>query len=320
MKSYNWYCLILIMLAMMLNGCLTNQKFGKAPSNLKKRSLQELRQVLNVQSEWVKVHAAEYLLWTGNAKGVKEKYLEEEWLNSEQPQYRIGIWRVLAQASTRKTERDVWINKIKSVFLDSNAPDRIHAAETLAKLKISPLADNKDLTETTLKNPVKALALYTLWSVSYSNPEMLRKAPSTMLGLIRDADDVTSKTIPAYALRQLNNLTDEEWNLLSAIALKEPLDSPSRIYLLSAAFVTAKGNDITQRTTELHREIVKYKSSTSKSELAEMCAALAEKGTSDDLLFLDSLFYDLKQLANETDKADVAAAAAYAILKIKKRE
>jgi hypothetical protein len=317
MKHQKLPFLTIICLWIMLDACGNKKQDAAVSSELEKQSLAILRDVMTTQSEWVKVHAAEYLLWSGNPEGVQETYLEEEKIFNNTPQYRVGIWRVLAQASGTDVEKKKWTDKIKAVFLDSAATDRTHAVETLAKLKISPLTDDRNLTEKTLKSPVRSLALYTMWSVAYSSPDSLKVAPAKFLDLIRNAgDDPSGKGTPAYALRQLKGLSDGEWDMLATAALAEPADSPARIYLLSAAFTTINAGRTREALSQIHAEIVKYKSAVSKGDITEMCAALAESGTTDDLPLLASLFENLTQLSSDADKADVRAAAAYAILKI----
>jgi len=293
------------------------QQDSQGLSETEQKSLAILRHALATQNEWVKVHAAEYLIWSGHSQGVKEVCLKEEKLHAARPPYRIGIWRVLAQAAGDATEKKVWTDKIMAVFLDSTATDRTHAAETLAKLKISPLHDDKHLTEKTLLSPIKPLALYTLWSISFTSPDSLKAAPGKFLDLIDKAgDEASRKTIPAYALRQIKGLSAKQWEKLAAAALAEPRESHARIYLLSAAFTTIKDDRKQEKRSQIHTEILKYKNAASKGDISEMCAALAEEGTKGDLPLLSSLTQNLSQFTNEADIADVNAAAAYAILKI----
>ncbi len=317
MKQRIFTFLTIISFWIMLDACRNKGGDSGGSSDMEKQSVAVLRDVLATRSEWVKVHAAEYLLWSGNPEGVQEVYLAEEKRFNTKPQYRIGIWRVLAQAAKTEAEKKVWTDQIKAVFLDSTATDRTHAAETLAKLKISPLADDPALTQITLNSSVKSLALYTEWSVAYSSPESLKAAPAKFLKMILSAGhDPSAKSTPAYALRQLKGLTDEEWDLLAAAALAEPADSPARIYLLSAAFTTINEGRKPEKLAQIHAEIVKYQTASSKGDISEMCVALAGSGTTDDLPVLVSLSEHLTQLSSDADKADVRAAAAYAVLRI----
>src|SRR5690606_1997578 len=97
--------------------------------------------------------------WTGNAEGVKEAFLKELALFHQKSQYRIGIWRVLAQVSDG-AEAAQYHKQIVSAFLDTAGKDRIHAIETMAKLKISPLPDYPFETQDALKSSIKGLSAY----------------------------------------------------------------------------------------------------------------------------------------------------------------
>ena len=100
--------------------------------SLRERSIAVLRRVMDREERWIKVHAAEYLLQAGYPEGVKDAFLLESSIHGTEPQYRIGIWRVLARAAENEQEQAKWISNIRDVFLDPKAPDRSHAAETLA--------------------------------------------------------------------------------------------------------------------------------------------------------------------------------------------
>jgi hypothetical protein len=279
-----------------------------------------LRKVLHEQPEWIKVHAAEYLLWAGYREGVKEVFLEENKLHGNRAPYRIGIWRVLAQSSVHEEEKNVWIGKIKNAFLDPHGPDRLHASETLAKLRISPMAADPVLTENTLESEVKPLAIYTLWSVAFSSEKHLNEVKTKLLSIIADPQN-TNKSIAAYAIRQLGNVKVQDWNTLSEAALKEQENSASKVYLLSSAFVTFPEYSQAgkQQSNLLHAELLKYKNAKSKGERSEMAMALAEKGTAGDIPVLMSLLNNENPLGKEADDSDVMAATAYAILRIGKR-
>lgn len=308
----------LIFLTVVLGACNTKSQDSQNFRELENQCITILRNVLAEQHEWVKVHAAEYLIWAGHPEGVREAYIEEERMWAAKPQYRIGIWRVLAQAATVDADMQIWTDKIIAVFLDSTATDRIHAAETLAKLGISPLKKDQKLTENTLRSEVKPLALYTLWSTAFTSPDSRATVKARFLNAVLNADTkAADRVIPAYALRQLKGISQEESTKLTEAALAEPADSPARIYLLSAAF-TNNDHDPAQ-FEKLHAALVNYKSALSKGAISEMAAALAEKGKAKDIPILTPLLTSASQLENESDRADVAAAAAHAILQIKNR-
>ena len=91
-----------------------------------------LRAALSDEHRWVRVHAAEVLLEFGERASVAEAFVREEARHGSEAGYRVGVWRVLAQA--RPAERAAWHGRVLAVFCDEAAADRLFAAETLAKL------------------------------------------------------------------------------------------------------------------------------------------------------------------------------------------
>jgi len=289
-------------------------------SSLKELALNELTDVLKTQSRWVKVHAAEFLLWAGYPTGVKEIYQEEERKYENEPQYRIGIWRVLAQAAITADEKNVYIEKIREAFMDTSGSDRIHAAETMAKLRYAPPIQDSLVTKATLLSPVKPLAWYTQWSVAYTSDDAFISARSRLLTLIQE-DDGTGRLIGAFALSNLGGLSDDQWDILYKQSIDEPDTSIAKIYLLSASFTTSPDLESKRNKVDnLYQMLRSFSTSSKKSDRMVMAMAFAEKGSIEDLPLLESLLRNEHPLENEAEAADVRAAAAYAILKIIQRQ
>lgn len=279
-----------------------------------------LRKVLRQQDEWVKVHAAEYLLWAGYPEGVKAEFLGQEKRFGTKPPYRVGIWRILFQCAENESERLVWLNKIKAAFLDENGPDRIHAAETLAKLRVSMLHEAPGITNRALKSEVPALALYTFWSTSFDSAEQLEIVKMELVKNLTplSGSDEAKKSISSYALRQLDSLNARQWELLADAALKEPETSSARVNMLSAAWLTAV-NTADAKLPLIKSAIVKYHTAPTKAQRSEIAMALAMKGNMADLPVLLEMLENKKPLGDSSADYDVRAAAAYAILKIGRR-
>lgn len=283
-------------------------------SEVKGKALTELREVLNTQQEWVKVHAAEFLLWSGYPEGVSEVFKEEERRHSDQSQYRIGIWRVLAQAADSPDESLPYIGYILEAFFDTTGQDRIHAAETLAKLKISPVHIDEAISQAALQSSVKPLALYTLWSSAYTSADSMAASREAFLRLLQ-AEDPLERTIAAYSLRKLAGFTGGEWNVLADAALQEPPSSPAAVYMLSSAFVTMPEEEVASRE-RIREALLTYATAAGKGDRMEMAMALSERGGEEDIPLLTSLLANEAPLEKEADNADVRAAAAYALLTI----
>ena len=69
---------------------------------LHETSVKIMKEALEQEKEWVKVHAAESLLLNNYTEGVRDVFLNE--LNKQPSStYKIDIWRVLVQAAGNST-------------------------------------------------------------------------------------------------------------------------------------------------------------------------------------------------------------------------
>jgi len=305
-----------------LTGCNNTSKKSPVISDaLKKECVEALRTILQTQSEWVKVHAAEFLLWSRYPEGVQKIYLKEEKQWGNKSPYRIGIWRVLSQAATIPEEKKIWTDKIMQAFLDTNGTDQIHAAETLAKLHISPLKEYPGITAKNLDSPVRSLSLYTRWSVAFFSQDSLLNVRKSFFDLATSGNEnVPSRRLAAYVVRNSGDLPPAEWEILAQSALSEPEGSELKINLLNASVITAP-NDVVPSGLyrQVYKAFLKYKNVAEKTIRIEIAAGLAEKGKPEDLPILISFLKNENPLGQDTDDADVRASAAYAILKMSVR-
>ena len=314
--KYIFTILIMVNFTCMSNKCMDSDTLSRQARN-------ELLAVLNEQEKFIKVHAAEFLLWMGlDKEKVKQEFLKENEKFENEPKYRIGIWRVLAQASVDENEKIGWTEKIMNVFVDTTAPDRIHAAETLAKLKISPLTKFPDVTNRTLNDTNNMLSVYTRWAVSYTSDSEEEKYKKEFIHDLFNNSDTVIRKISAYVLSKSKNLTDGEWKDLAEKALAEPATSPLKQTLLNTAFVTYTGHDKTKSDSVKKELLMEYERSNAEQRIA-LSQSLADKGTCSDLAVPKSFINNENAAAlydvNSPLAADVRAFAAYAILDIIKR-
>ncbi|GAA4749601.1 hypothetical protein GCM10023229_32730 [Flavisolibacter ginsenosidimutans] len=288
------------------------------------KALAELRNVLKTETEFVKVHAAEYLIWLGYPAEVRQVFLKENELHGDQPKYRITIWRVLAQTETDPQGKKVWYDKIFKAFGDVNGPDRLHAAETLAKLKLSPAERYPEATQKSINDESRNMQAYTHWALSYApgaNADRFRK---DFLKMAESDTNQIVRMISAFILRKSGGLTETEWTELSRAALAEPADSPLKKNLLNTAIVTfPSGEKRTADYEKIRKAMTENYQRFSAGERMELAQALAEKGDASDLPILASYLNNENSKglyeADSKEAADVRANAAYAIVKIKRR-
>ena len=311
---------ILFILIVFMSNCSNKLIEKKIATQQEVEALRILQTNLQTQPEWVKVHTAEFLLWSGYPEGVKKVFLEEEKRFGDRTPYRIGIWRVLAQAETKTEEKEKWVNKIIQAFINEFGEDRIHAAETLAKLKISPLKNYPDITKRTLDSPIKSLSLYTRWSTCFTSRDSLLSVHNFFFDLaISKNEDSLTRSIAVYVIRQINMLETEQWNNLALSALSEPKDSDIRINLLNAAFVCVdKESAQSDLFKQVYKEFLEYRNITDNKIRIKLADGLAENGQPEDIMLLSS-FLKTNDFPVDPISADLRAFASYAILKISNR-
>lgn len=310
MRKPNCLFVLLLTLFCQVPFSFAQQEQFALSSEFRMEAISELRNNLRNEQRWSKVHAAEYLLQLGYPQEVKAIFEKERTKYGKESQYRIGIWRVLAQASLPGSiEEEKWIQKISSAFTNQEGRDRIHAIEALAKLKvIIPDTDSK-LVQAILNGKDDLFRAYTLWGLTINGE---KKSLEHLIQLLQEPDETTKK-IAAYALRFLQNIPAEHWPILTTTALTEPDSSSAKTYLLSAALVNTPEAQLNSSLyLQIRENLLQETSSGIKANRYELCEALAHVGKIEDLPILKNLLQDTI--------LDVRSAAANAILRIDRRQ
>lgn len=105
---------------------------------LTQRAVATLAEVLEVGTPVDQIHAAEVLIPFGHRRLVWEHYYPRRFEQDDTPIMRITNWQALARVDRTPEARQLWINKIFGIALTPGLPDRVHAAESAAKLKAPP--------------------------------------------------------------------------------------------------------------------------------------------------------------------------------------
>jgi SSS family solute:Na+ symporter len=229
---------------------------------------------------------------------------------------------VLSQASANNEDKKVWNDKIMQAFIDTDGKDRLHASETLAKLKISPFADYPEITKKTIESPVRSLSLYTRWSEAFITKDSLVAVRKSFFDLaISNKEDTASRRLAIYVLRQLRDLSQKQWVILAELALAEPEDSELKMSLINGAVILADENSTSSILyNQVFDELLGYEQVATKAARAEIAAGLAEKGKPEDLPVLISFLKNAIPIGQDAADADIQASASYAILKIINRK
>lgn len=185
---------------------------------------------LEQRGEWSSVHAAEYLLMLGTAEPVLAAFRPQS--DEQTPEYRIGVWRVLAQGEAERGARQKYVEQIRTVLLNADSPDRLHAMESLAKLR-TPMKseDERKLVETVAEaenNPGRAFALWRLIQADPNSPALDR-----LVGML-DSTDPVERLRAGFVLGELPERSDAIIaKLRKALEGEEP-DSLATPYLAVA--------------------------------------------------------------------------------------
>ena len=207
-------------------------------SALRAKALGKLRDVVRAQQRWVKVHAAESLLQLGYADEVVAEFQDELAAHGDEPEYRIGIWRVLARAAQYQGGQEEWLDKIEQAFFDEDSPDRVHAAETLAKLRVPIPAEKLDAVVRAADGQDARLAAYSRWWLAVSGDPEKREEDRQQLWDLLGSQDATARRIAAYAVRFLGEADPGPWNRLVELSEVET-DPAMKVRLLATAWIIA---------------------------------------------------------------------------------
>lgn len=310
--------LIVAVSSFVLSSCQTDDGKKYQLTDTERNALMgRMQNAVAEQSQWTKVHAAEYLIDLGYHDGLYQIFEREDELYSQLPEYRIGIWRMLARLCPEEERKD-WIDKIIGVFEDPTADDREHAAEALAKLGVS--VAQLDIAEQTINDILNGekdgLAVFTLWSLATAdsryNEELLDAAISNDL-------QTRSSKLAAYALRYLGNLKPQQWSTLSNQVFEKSSDNGVLLYRLSAAYVNAPADSL---DTETYRKLEEQLSvKTSDGPLSkELILAMSYSQNPEHYRKLRQMQNQFTELGVSDKDLGLEMAVDYALLKIEKAQ
>ncbi len=295
-------------LIVFIASCQSNQNH---PENfMENTKIEELKNILNTQEEWVKVHAAEFLIWEGHEIDfVKKAYLKEEKLFDSVPQYRVGIWRVLYQTAMNKNDEDKYLHKIQAAF--QSGPDSLHALETLAKLKqpISQL-EPQFANQVLHAKDISSFEIYGLWNLYHDTKIDKNTILEQLLNILTDQKQSDlNKTIVAYVLRFIEIPKDVQEELLQMDL--NGLSKSVQMQLLATILISfdvegQKYEFYKQNLLSLEREPNFYSTA---------ILALADKGLQENTNEIEKYAVRLTDSTASTYSADHHATANYAWLK-----
>ncbi len=317
--------LIVMLLSAFLLGCSTPQLEEKTKVGL---AVSKLKEAAHSDSFWVQVHAYEFLLKLGYHKWVDSAFHSLLKAHEEIPQERIGVWRIGVQKSFSKEDALPFFEKIKQAYLDTGSTDRLHAAESLAKLAYPFQTLPNELVKKGLQSGDRMRG-YTLWGMSLPTEENPEVDYQVLLNALSPDDDLVSETV-AYAFTKIDGVMPAEvWSKLREISGDERYSELTRQRLKLALFINSGTIELSRQEAEiLENEIKKLLISQHKAIRYAACEAVAVKGKARYKSILEDIMEGRNVIsivgASQEDmqavNLDCQSAAAYALLSLDKRK
>jgi len=261
-----------------------------------------LRQVMEEDKSWPRIHAEEMLVIHGEADRVRAFILAEIEHGrsgaSPEPSYRVGNWRVLATIASTG-ERSAWVDRIVAVFLDETAPDRGAALESLCKLEYRFAGETLKVAramEDAFTAPEKVVPRWALYMAGDASA-----LPALEAGLT--SSDPVVRRRSSYVLRWIHAREPKVLQSLARAAAREPGGSDTHAFMVSAAL--SLGADSTA-SDSYHRQLVTVLESGTTSARYEASQTMARLGFSAPRTLLAKLLQDADP--------DVRVAAAHVII------
>jgi len=272
-------------------------------------ALVDLKTLLYSEKEWVKVHVAEFLIWEDcDVDEVRTEFMKEEQQFGHLPKYRIGIWRVLAQAATDEKERQYWVDKIFAAYNDVDGEDRLHAIETLAKLKVP-------VTHELRENLEGLMRLYTLWNYTLVSEKAQEEVKRTLIGdLIGNRLDELDMQVASYILRYMDPLSAQELTEIRSWMEDKDIKPSLRCNLLSTLLISSAEDQKVAEMDDVKRELISFRNN--PGALNHIMMVLAVCGNEHDKVLINELFQTRRDNTVPGYNSDLHATAAYMVLKV----
>jgi len=236
-----------------------------------------LKNALAQEKAFIRIHAAEALVEAGEGAWVVAALQGEA--DGAPPIVRVGIWRTLGLAQPDR--RAEWVGRLRTVMLTAGNPDRIHAAESLAKLGASLESDRRAIAELA-EISSKAHSCHAIWLLALAGDATAEGRLTGLLG----SDDPIARLASGYILGRLPAIGDEARQKLFAAARTETADSPACGYLRAAAYLRAPDAETTR---EFKTRLTERLQNGTDSERYAAALAIGERGTAADLALLAPL-------------------------------
>lgn len=263
---------------LLMVGCVTQSEMKKQRSQL----ISALEHEMLTNTQWQRIHAAEGLLDNGESGKIVALFRPEA--DTATAPYRIGVWRVLARA-TSGDERNRYIERIRAVMRDPQAVDRISAAESLGKLNAASRAD-RDLISDWLTTADDASAPFPRWLLVLSSNPSERENDEAALAKLLNSNVPVARLRAAFALGRLKDLSANSVVKLRAQLKAEPADSIARVCLITALLLHVKD---AATIADLEKQLIPYLNGSKANGQLEAGIVIGLLGKNEGLALLNPL-------------------------------
>lgn len=188
----------------------------------------ELEGILNdaarLPASLISIHAAESLVRLKKTDGLLSHFRSQS--HPDASAYQVGVWRVLARIEETSPEREAAVQKIRQILLNQNSAFRVHAMESLAKLKSPILPGERETVHSIAQDDTNPGAPFALWRIALQEPDGPSIPHLTTLLL---SENETIRFRSAYVLWHLRPLPEATQRILREQVSAGTLSSLSRL-------------------------------------------------------------------------------------------
>jgi hypothetical protein len=281
----------------LLAGCVTHRESKMNRAEL----IAGLEREMTTNTQWLRIHAAEGLLDNGESREKVAQLFRKE-AETATARYRIGVWRVLAR-STDGDERTRNIDKIRAAMNDTQAIDRISAAESLGKLNATTREDRSVILQW-LKTADDATAAFPRWLLVLSSDVGERNEDEAALAALVRSNDAVARIRAAFAIGRLKKPGLDSLAKIRGQLKVEPTDSIARVYLITALLLHETS---ASAIAELEKQLLPYRNGKANEQL-ELGIVTGLLGNADGIPVLEPLL--------QSNEPDARIGAANGLLRL----
>lgn len=189
-----------------------------------------LDEAVEQPSSLISIHAAESLIRLQQGPRLVPYFRAQ--LKEEASPYQMGVWRVLAKIEDQDTLRESATRRIRDTLLNESSAYRVHAMESLAKIRAPILPEEKETVRRVAMSDSDTGAPFALWRLAHTKAK--DDAIARLTDLLNSENEVT-RARAAYTLWHLRPLPETTIATLEARLADGTLPDQHRLMFALAA-------------------------------------------------------------------------------------